>query len=126
MAATLNDALSLDDWIALVLTCGKINFRTMELLDAAHTGAYGHPEPTRIPLGTRKGKAILVSGHDLRDMEELLKQTEGRNITVYTPGRCCRATGIRHSKTSLIFTDITARPGRIRQRNWPNFRVPSS
>jgi hydroxylamine reductase len=58
----------------------------MELLDAANTGTYGHPAPTKVPLGAKKGKAILVSGHDLKDLEELLKQTEGKGIYVYTHG----------------------------------------
>ncbi len=86
LAATLNDKLTLDDWIGLVLKCGEINLRTMELLDAANTGTYGHPVPTKVPLGAKKGKAILVSGHDLKDLEELLKQTEGKGINVYTHG----------------------------------------
>jgi hydroxylamine reductase len=58
----------------------------MELLDAGNTGTYGHPVPTKVPLGHKKGKAILVSGHDLKDLEELLKQTEGKGIYVYTHG----------------------------------------
>jgi hydroxylamine reductase len=58
----------------------------MELLDAANTGTYGHPVPTKVPLGAKKGKAILVSGHDLKDMEEILKQSEGKGIYVYTHG----------------------------------------
>ena len=86
LAATLDKHLGLDDWVGLVLKCGEINLRTMELLDAAHTGAYGHPVPTQVPLGAKKGKAILVSGHDLKDMEEILKQTEGKGIHVYTHG----------------------------------------
>ena len=86
LVAPLNKSLSLDDWVNLVLKCGEINLRTMELLDAANTGAYGHPVPTKVPLGAKEGKAILVSGHDLKDMEEILKQTEGKGITVYTHG----------------------------------------
>ena len=86
LAATLNKALTLDDWVGLVLKCGEINLRTMELLDAANTGSYGHPVPTRVPLGAKKGKAILVSGHDLRDLELILKQSEGKGIYVYTHG----------------------------------------
>ncbi|MDY6973073.1 MAG: hydroxylamine reductase [Thermodesulfobacteriota bacterium] len=86
LAATLNKNLGLDDWVGLVLKCGETNLRAMELLDAANTGAYGHPVPTAVPLGTEKGKAILVSGHDLKDMEEILKQTEGKGINVYTHG----------------------------------------
>lgn len=86
LAATLNPALNLNDWIGLVLKCGEINLRAMELLDAANTDTYGHPEPTKVSLGHRKGRAILVSGHDLKDLEELLKQTEGKGISIYTHG----------------------------------------
>jgi len=86
LAATLKKDLSLDDWVRLVLKCGEINLRTMELLDKANTGTYGHPKPTKVPLGAKKGKAILVSGHDLKDLEELLKQSEGKDIYVYTHG----------------------------------------
>jgi hydroxylamine reductase len=86
LAATLRQDLGLNDWVGLVLKCGEINLKAMELLDAANTGAYGHPVPTVVPLGAKKGKAILLSGHDLKDMEELLKQTEGKGIYVYTHG----------------------------------------
>lgn len=86
LTATLNKAVTVDDLVGLVLKCGEINLRAMELLDAANTGAYGHPVPTQVPLGAKKGKAILVSGHDLKDLEELLKQTEGKGIYVYTHG----------------------------------------
>ena len=93
LAATLRKDLSLDDCLQLVLKCGEINLRTMELLDAGNTGAYGHPVPTQVPLGARKGKAILVSGHDLKDVEELLKQSEGKGIYVYTHGEMLPAHG---------------------------------
>ena len=86
LAATLRKDLSLDDWVGLVLKCGGVNLRAMELLDAGNTGTYGHPVPTKVPLGAKKGKAILVSGHDLRDLEEVLKQSEGKGIHVYTHG----------------------------------------
>ena len=86
LVATLRKDLSLNDWVGLVLKCGEINLRAMELLDAGNSGTYGHPVPTQVPLGTKKGKAILVSGHDLRDLEELLKQTEGKGIFIYTHG----------------------------------------
>ncbi|ACV62467.1 hybrid cluster protein [Desulfofarcimen acetoxidans DSM 771] len=86
LAALANKELNLNDWIALVLKCGEINLRVMELLDAANTGTYGHPVPTTVPLGHKKGKCILISGHDLKDLEELLKQTEGKGIYVYTHG----------------------------------------
>jgi hydroxylamine reductase len=86
LASMLNKSLTLDAWVKLALKCGEINLRAMELLDAGNTGTYGHPVPTKVPLGVRKGKAILVSGHDLKDMEEILKQSEGKGITVYTHG----------------------------------------
>jgi hydroxylamine reductase len=84
--ATLNGTASVDDLVKLVLKCGEVNLRAMELLDAGNTGHYGHPVPTKVPLGAKKGKAIVVSGHDLRDLELLLKQTEGKGINVYTHG----------------------------------------
>ena len=86
LAATLRTDLSVDDCVAAALKCGEINLRAMELLDAANTGTYGHPVPTSVPLGAKAGKAILVSGHDLKDLEEVLKQTEGKGIYVYTHG----------------------------------------
>jgi len=75
-----------DELLALALECGKINIKTMELLDAANTEAYGHPEPTEVRITPLKGKCIVVSGHDLKDLEELLKQTEGKGINIYTHG----------------------------------------
>ncbi|MEJ5349499.1 MAG: hydroxylamine reductase [Desulfosoma sp.] len=86
LADTVRLDLSLNDWVSRVLRVGEVNIRAMELLDAANTGTYGHPVPTKVPLGHRRGKAVLVSGHDLKDLEELLKQTEGKGITVYTHG----------------------------------------
>jgi hydroxylamine reductase len=86
LAATADPNLGLNDMLGLVLKCGEINLRTMELLDAANTGRYGHPVPTKVPLGHKKGKAILVSGHDLLDLEEILKQSQGKGIYVYTHG----------------------------------------
>ena len=86
LVAPFNKDLGLNDWVGLALKCGEVNFRAMELLDAGNTGAYGHPVPTKVPLGAKKGKAILVSGHDLKDLEEILKQTEGKGIYVYSHG----------------------------------------
>jgi hydroxylamine reductase len=86
LAASLDNDKSADEFLGLVLKCGEINLRAMELLDAANTGTYGHPVPTEVPLGAKAGKAILVSGHDLKDLEILLKQTEGKGINVYTHG----------------------------------------
>jgi hydroxylamine reductase len=93
LASTRNPTLSAEELVGLVLECGRINLRAMELLDAANTETYGHPVPTKVPLGVRKGKAILVSGHDLKDLEEILKQTVGKGIYVYTHGEMLPAHG---------------------------------
>ena len=86
MAATLDDSIGVEELVGLALKCGEINLRAMELLDAGNTGTYGHPVPTEVPLGGIKGKAILVSGHDLKDLDLLLQQTEGKDINIYTHG----------------------------------------
>ena len=72
--------------LAHALECGKINLKAMEFLDAANTETYGHPEPTKVRVTPVKGKCIVVSGHDLKDLEDLLKQTQGKGINVYTHG----------------------------------------
>ncbi len=86
LAAMLRTDMSVDEWIGMVLKCGEVNLRAMELLDDGNTSNYGHPVPTQVSLGAKKGKAILVSGHDLKDLEEILKQSEGKGIHVYTHG----------------------------------------
>lgn len=86
LASMADAGVSLEAALGLVLKCGEINLRTMELLDAANTGAYGHPVPTAVSLGVKKGKAILVSGHDLKDLAGLLEQTRGKGINIYTHG----------------------------------------
>ncbi|MBU1745325.1 MAG: hydroxylamine reductase [Proteobacteria bacterium] len=93
LASLLDAKLDLGAALGLVMKCGQVNLRAMELLDAANTGAYGHPTPVKVPLGAKKGKAILVSGHDLKDLEEVLKQTEGKGINVYTHGEMLPAHG---------------------------------
>jgi len=86
LATIATEGLSVAQMVPLVLKCGEINLRAMELLDAGNTGHYGDPMPTKVPLGHKKGKAILVSGHDLLDLEEILKQSAGQGIYVYTHG----------------------------------------
>jgi hydroxylamine reductase len=80
------EAPSADELLEWALKTGELNLRAMELLDAANTMAYGHPVPTVVRVTPVKGRAIVVSGHDLKDLEELLKQTEGKGINVYTHG----------------------------------------
>ncbi len=86
MAATLDRNLGVNEWVGLAMKCGETNLKAMEILDAANTGVYGHPVPTVVPLGAKKGKAIVVSGHDLKDLHDLLVQTEGKGIQIYTHG----------------------------------------
>ncbi len=78
--------LTLEELLGLSLKVGEINLRVMELLDRAHNDTFGHPEPTKVRTTGLKGKAILVSGHDLQDLKELLVQTEGKGINIYTHG----------------------------------------
>ena len=84
LAATLDDSLSADELVALALEAGKYGVMGMELLDQANTTAYGNPEITKVNIGVRKNPAILVSGHDLKDLEMLLEQTQGTGVDVYT------------------------------------------
>ncbi|NVN98516.1 MAG: hydroxylamine reductase [Geobacteraceae bacterium] len=93
LAATADNSLGLMDFVSLSMECGKQNITTMGLLNAAHVEAYGHPVPTAVNLGTKAGKAILVTGHDLKMLEELLKQTEGKGINIYTHGEMLPAHG---------------------------------
>jgi hydroxylamine reductase len=86
LAAIQRDDLSLDQWVDMALRCGEAAVKAMGLLDKGNTETYGHPVPTQVPLGHKKGKAILISGHDLQDLEQLLRQTEGTGINIYTHG----------------------------------------
>lgn len=93
MAFLLKESPSVDELLGMCLRCGAVNLKVMEMLDKANTSAYGHPEPTKVRVEPVKGKAILVSGHDLKDLEELLKQTEGKGINIYTHGEMLPAHG---------------------------------
>lgn len=84
LAKTLDDSLSVDDLVQLTLETGKYGVQGMALLDTANTKAYGNPEITKVDIGVRKNPAILISGHDLRDLEMLLDQCEGTGVDVYT------------------------------------------
>ena len=86
LAMTVDDSATVDDLVQMNLRCGEMGVQAMALLDEANTSNYGTPEPTQVSLGVRPGPAILVSGHDLRDLDELLQQTAGKGINVYTHG----------------------------------------
>jgi len=86
LLATTDDGASAGDMVGLVLKCGEMGIQAMALLDQANTSTYGDPEPTQVNIGVREGSAILISGHDLRDLDELLQQTAGKGVNIYTHG----------------------------------------
>lgn len=86
MAATLDDSLTVDDLVALTMETGEYGVKTMALLDKANTSTYGNPEISEVNIGVRNNPAILVSGHDLKDFEELLEQTKDSGVDIYTHG----------------------------------------
>ena len=88
-----NVSFNLNQYIEIVLKCGAINLKVMELLDKAHTKRFGNPVPTEVDTGTKKGPGILITGHDLLDLEELLKQTEGKGVNIYTHSEMLPAHG---------------------------------
>ncbi len=93
MAFLLNPEPTVDELVGYALKTGEVNLTVMGLLDGANTGTYGHPVPTPVRITPVEGKAILVSGHDLKDLEILLKQTEGKGVNIYTHGEMLPAHG---------------------------------
>jgi hydroxylamine reductase len=91
--AALNENQAIEELVNLNMKCGAVNIRCMEILDEANTGHFGHPEPAQVSTGLKKGPAIVISGHDLLDLEALLKQTEGKGVNVYTHGEMLPAHG---------------------------------
>jgi 6Fe-6S prismane cluster-containing protein len=94
-----------------------MNLKAMELLDAANTSTYGHPEPTEVSLRPKPGKAILVTGHDLKDLYNLLVQTEGKGINIYTHGEMLPCHAYPGSRSFRIWPAISARPGKTSKKN---------
>lgn len=86
LSALSDTTLSADDLLGLIIEFGKVNFKCLELLDKANTTTFGHPEPTKVSIGPKKGPAIIISGHDLLDLKMLLEQTKGKGINIYTHG----------------------------------------
>ena len=89
----VNREHTVEEWLALIMEFGQVNFRCMELLDAANTGAFGRPTPTRVTTDIKKGPFIVVSGHDLEDLHQLLEQTSGTGVNVYTHSEMLPAHG---------------------------------
>jgi hydroxylamine reductase len=121
LAAIQRADLNMEDWVGLTLKCGEAALKAMEILDAGNTGTYGHPEPTKVPLGHKKGKAILVSGHDLKDLEALLKQTEGKDITIYTHGEMLPTHGYPKLKKYKHFYGHYGTAWQNQIREFPDF-----
>lgn len=93
LSAIADTALTADDLTELVMEFGKVNLKCMEILDRAHTAAFGDPAPSKVRLGVKKGPAIIVSGHDLHDLKQLLEQTAGAGVNIYTHGEMLPAHG---------------------------------
>ena len=91
--SALAEEHTVEEWLGLILEFGRVNFKCMELLDKANTGAFGDPVPTRVNVDVKKGPFIVVSGHDLEDLHQLLEQTAGKGINVYTHGEMLPAHG---------------------------------
>lgn len=121
LAATLDKSLGVNDFLDLALKCGEINIRAMELLDAGNTETYGHPVPTQVPLGHKKGKAILVSGHDLKDLDEVLKQSQDKGIYVYTHGEMLPAHAYPNLKKYPHFFGHYGTAWQNQQKEFVNF-----
>lgn len=121
LAATLDKSLGVDDFFDLALKCGEINIRAMELLDAGNTETYGDPVPTQVPLGHKKGKAILVSGHDLKDLDEILRQSEGKGLYVYSHGEMLPAHAYPNLKKYSHFFGHYGTAWQNQQREFANF-----
>ncbi len=103
MSEILRDDIGLDELVPLALECGEANLKAMEILNIGNTGTYGHPVPTEVPLGVKKGKALLVSGHDLKDLDLILQQTAGKGITVYSHGEILPCHGYPELKKHAHF-----------------------
>ncbi|MBN2465779.1 hydroxylamine reductase [candidate division WOR-3 bacterium] len=115
------DKLEAGQLLTEALNTGKLSYSVMELLDAANTGAYGHPVPTPVRITPVKGKAILVSGHDLKDLEELLKQTEGKGINIYTHGEMLPAHGYPRLKAHKHLAGHFGTAWNNQQKEFPEF-----
>ncbi len=124
LAALLAEGLTVDQCVEVAMKAGEINYKTMELLDAANTGTYGHPVPTTVPLGHRKNKCILITGHDLHDLELLLKQTEGKGIDIYTHGEMLPCHGYPELKKYDHFYGHFGTAWQNQHKEFPNFPGP--
>ncbi len=121
LANLINDKLELGEYVGIALEVGRINYVTMELLNQAHIERFGAPVPTPVQTGTKAGKAIMVSGHDLRFLEELLKQTEGTGVNVYTHGEMLPAHGYPGLKKYAHLAGNFGGAWQDQQKEFPGF-----
>lgn len=124
LIALLTEGLTVEQCVPVAMKAGEINLRAMELLDAANTGTYGHPVPTQVPLGHRKNKCILITGHDLHDLELLLKQTAGKGIDIYTHGEMLPCHGYPELKKYDHFYGHFGTAWQNQHKEFPNFPGP--
>ena len=119
LAATLDDSLTVDDLVALTLKTGEHGVKVMALLDEAHRWRFGNPEITEVQIGVRKNPAILISGHDLTDLEQLLEQTKGTGVDVYTHSEMLPA----HYYPALRNTNILGNYGNAWWKQTTNLKL---
>ena len=120
LVSTVDDSLGVEALLGLVLECGQKGVSVLALLDKANTETYGNPEPTVVNIGVRNRQGILISGHDLRDLEQLLEQTKGTGIDIYTHGE------MLPSRSTITSQAITGMPGGNRTRNSRSSMAQSS
>jgi hydroxylamine reductase len=121
LSAITDDSLSVDELVGLVLKVGEVNLKCMEMLDSAHTSRFGHPVPTKVSLGAKKGPAILVSGHDLFDLEVLLEETKNSGINIYTHGEMLPAHGYPELKKYKNLAGHFGGAWQDQQKEFPSF-----
>lgn len=120
----LGEEHSVEEWLDLLMEFGHVNLKCMALLDEANTGIFGHPVPTMVPMDVEKGPFIVVSGHDLHDLKQLLEQTEGKGINIYTHGEMLPAHGYPELKK---FTQLKGNFGTAWQNQQKEFaNVPGA
>lgn len=124
LSAIADEDISSEDLVGMVLECGKVNLKCMEMLDRAHTNRFGNPVPTKVFLGTKKGPAIVVSGHDLFDLEQLLEQTEDTGINIYTHGEMLPAHGYPELKKYRHLVGHYGTAWQNQQREFDSFPGP--
>ncbi|MGX9726536.1 MAG: hydroxylamine reductase [Candidatus Electronema sp. VV] len=124
MSALLAQGLTIEQCVPVAMKAGQINLRAMELLDTGNTGSYGHPVPTSVPLGHRKNKCILITGHDLRDLDLLLEQTAGKGIDVYTHGEMLPTHGYPELKKHPHFYGHFGTAWQNQHKEFPEFPGP--